>query len=339
MSETQIYTGALAMVLAALGMWLMLPRGNQPGRLVGAVFGIASLILFGSLGARMGSTGSEIAFVVVAAVTVVSAAATVSFRSPVYCALWFALSLLGTAALFMMQGAQFLGVATIVVYAGAILVTFLFVLMLAQPTGDAYYDRVSFEGMFAATTGAVMIGFLTMTVVRVLSPYVDPDFIAALDSFRPEETGAIEPEHVRRARLGRSESGDWSMEVELTEEAPVLGDRDQVRLEAHLHGALPAIQENDVMPEDFELILVPARAPVVAMAPTDRAAKGGILTDEHVATLGAQLFSRHLIAIEVAGTLLLVGLVGAIAIVSHGRSSLTPVGAIVRQNAGSRKGH
>jgi NADH-quinone oxidoreductase subunit J len=338
MSETQIYTGALAMVLAALGMWLMLPRGNQPGRLVGAVFGIASLVLFGSLGARMNSTGSEIAFVVLAAITVVSAAATVTFRSPVYCALWFALSLLGTAALFMMQGAQFLGVATIVVYAGAILVTFLFVLMLAQPTGHAYYDRVSWEGMLAATTGAVMIGFLTMTVVRVLNPYVDPEFLAALDGFRPEETGAIESGHIRQARLARDKTGVWTMEVELTEDAPVLAERDHDRLESHLHGTLPAIQENVVTPEDFKLIIVAARAPVAAIVPADRVAKGGILADEHVATLGAQLFSRHLIAIEVAGTLLLVALVGAIVIVSHGRSSPTSIGSIVAPSAGSRKG-
>ena len=55
------------------------------------------------------------------------------------------MSLLGTAGLFLFQGAQFLGVATIVVYAGAILVTFLFVLMLAQPEGHAFYDRVSWE--------------------------------------------------------------------------------------------------------------------------------------------------------------------------------------------------
>ena len=168
MSSTQIYTGAFAMVLAALGMWLMLPRGIRPGRLLGAAFGVASLILFASLGSRMESTGYEIAFVTIAGITVIGAAATVTFRSPVYCALWFGLSLVGTAALFLMQGAQFLGVATIVVYAGAILVTFLFVLMLAQPGGHAYYDRVSWEGMFAATTGAVIVGFLTMTIVRVL---------------------------------------------------------------------------------------------------------------------------------------------------------------------------
>ena len=61
--------------------------------------------------------------------------ATVTFRNPVYCAIWFGLSLLGTAGLFLFHGAQFLAVATVVVYAGAILVTFLFVLMLAQPEG------------------------------------------------------------------------------------------------------------------------------------------------------------------------------------------------------------
>jgi NADH-quinone oxidoreductase subunit J len=338
MSETHIYTGALAMILAALGMWLMVPRGTQPGRLAGAVLGIASLILFGTLGARMGSTGGEIAFVVIGAVTVISAAATVTFRSPVYCALWFALSLLGTAALFMMQGAQFLGVATIVVYAGAILVTFLFVLMLAQPSGHAYYDRVSFEGMFAATTGAVMIGFLTMTVVRVLNPYVDPDFVSALESFRPEETGAIDPGHVRQARLTQSEAGAWTMEVELTEEAPVLGDRDQSRLESHLHSTLPALQANDVLAEDFDLIVAAAREPPVRTVAADRAAPGGILAAEHVATLGAQLFSRHLIAIEIAGTLLLVALVGAIAIVSHDRFSRSTMDAIARADMGSHKG-
>ena len=70
-----------------------------------------------------------------AGVTVIAAAGAVTFRSPVYCAIWFALTLLGTAGLFLLQGAQFLGVATVVVYAGAILVTFLFVLMLAQPAG------------------------------------------------------------------------------------------------------------------------------------------------------------------------------------------------------------
>ena len=80
---------------------------------------------------------------VFAVITVASAAATIASRSPVYSAIWFAVSLLGTAGLLLLQGAQFLGIATVAVYAGAIVVTFLFVLMLAQPEGHAYYDRVS----------------------------------------------------------------------------------------------------------------------------------------------------------------------------------------------------
>ena len=70
----------------------------------------------------------------------------------------------------MLQGAQFLGVATIVVYAGAILVTFLFVFMLAQPRGNAFYDRVSWEALLAAGTGAVMVGILTITVDKLELP-------------------------------------------------------------------------------------------------------------------------------------------------------------------------
>jgi NADH-quinone oxidoreductase subunit J len=318
MTQSQVLTGALAMVLAAIGMWLLLPRGNKPGRLLGAIAAVASLVLFGTLGARMGKPAYDIAFATLAVVTVVAAAATVTFRSPVYCALWFALSLLGTAALFMMQGAQFLAVATIVVYAGAILVTFLFVLMLAQPQGYAYYDRISWEGMFAATTGAVIVGFLTMTIVRVLNPQVDRDAIAAIEQFRPEETGGLQAEHIRRAWLV-SDDGAWTMNLELADSAPVLSANDERRLEAHLLDTLPALQANPPSADDFRLVVTASSNPLRAASPDDRTSDGGVLAAEHVATLGGQLFSRHLIAVEVAGTLLLVALVGAIAIVNHDR--------------------
>ena len=334
MSDPQIYTGALAMVLAAIGMWLMLPRGDRPGRWLGAVISVVSLVLFGMLGARTGTIGSEVAFATLAAVTVIAAAATVTFRSPVYCALWFALSLLGTAGLFLMQGAQFLGVATVVVYAGAILVTFLFVLMLAQPGGHAYYDRVSWEGMFAATTGAVIVGFLTMTIVRVLNPHVDPSFVAAIETFRPEESGGLEAAHVHRAGLVEDDGGIWTMHVELSDDAPILSPADEARLKTHLLETHPRLVENEVSANDFDLLVVSAQSRLLADAGVDRTADRGVLAGEHVATLGAQLFSRHLIAIEVAGTLLLVALVGAIAIVAHERPRRTmrrePAGLVSR---------
>ena len=96
--------------------------------------------------------------------TIVAAVATISFRSPVYCAIWFGMTLTGTAGLFLLAGAEFLAVATLVVYAGAILVTFLFVLMLSQPEGHTSYDRRSWEAMISAFTGAVLVGILTTMI-------------------------------------------------------------------------------------------------------------------------------------------------------------------------------
>ena len=97
-------------------------------------------------------------------VTVVAGVATISCRSPVYCAIWFGMTLVGTAGLFLLAGAEFLAVATIVVYAGAILVTFLFVLMLSQPEGHTTYDRRSWEAPISAFIGTVLVGILTATI-------------------------------------------------------------------------------------------------------------------------------------------------------------------------------
>ena len=68
-------------------------------------------------------------------------------------------------------------------------------------------------------------------------------------------------------------------------------------------------------------VFSPAEPPAAArsLPPTEEALAAGILTPQHVARLGGELFGRHLIAVEVAGTLLLVALVGAAVIVAQGR--------------------
>ena len=67
----------------------------------------------------------------------------ITARNPVYAALWFALATLSTCGLFLSADAPFLAAATIIVYAGAVIVTFLFVIMLAQQSGAAGYDQRS----------------------------------------------------------------------------------------------------------------------------------------------------------------------------------------------------
>jgi NADH-quinone oxidoreductase subunit J len=117
---------------------------------------------------RLGDWLADGVFYVLAGTTVAAAVATVTMRNPVYCALWFGLSLMGTAGLLLFTGAQFLAVATVVVYAGAILVTFLFVLMLAQPEGRAPYDRSAWEASVSAAAGIAMVGVLSLAVTTVL---------------------------------------------------------------------------------------------------------------------------------------------------------------------------
>jgi len=70
-------------------------------------------------------------------------------RSPVAAALWLVNVLFCLAAIFVLLDAQFIGVIQVLVYAGAIMVVFLFVIIVAQPRGradrgcpwDAVYNR------------------------------------------------------------------------------------------------------------------------------------------------------------------------------------------------------
>ena len=69
-------------------------------------------------------------FVIAAAVILAGAVGVVSSRNPVHSALSLVATLFGVAVLFVAQDAQFLAAVQVIVYAGAIVVLFLFVIML-----------------------------------------------------------------------------------------------------------------------------------------------------------------------------------------------------------------
>src|SRR5258708_13639829 len=64
-------------------------------------------------------------------------------RSPVYATMSLVVTLFAVAVLFVLLGAPFLGALQILVYAGAIVVLFLFVIMLlnVQKEGEAHVER------------------------------------------------------------------------------------------------------------------------------------------------------------------------------------------------------
>jgi NADH-quinone oxidoreductase subunit J len=71
-------------------------------------------------------------FLILAAVTLVGAAAAMLFRGLVHCALALAVAFAGIGTLYLSLGAQFLGLAQLLVYVGAIAVLIVFVILLTR---------------------------------------------------------------------------------------------------------------------------------------------------------------------------------------------------------------
>lgn len=160
----------LTIAFTLAGVALYFPGGRRRQRAVGMLLGALALGLIASLAPGLKDAIEQSLFGLLATVVVVSAVATISMRSPVYSAIWFAVTLLTTGGLLLLEGAAFMGVATVVVYAGAILVTFLFVLMLAQPEGHAFYDRISwgtFAVLAASLAGVAIVGGLTYRLMQI----------------------------------------------------------------------------------------------------------------------------------------------------------------------------
>jgi NADH-quinone oxidoreductase subunit J len=72
----------------------------------------------------------DVVFLVTSLVCVAAGLLAVTRRSPLYSALWLLVTLIGVAVIFYLFSAPFLAMMQVVVYAGAILVLFLFVIML-----------------------------------------------------------------------------------------------------------------------------------------------------------------------------------------------------------------
>ena len=83
-------------------------------------------------------------------------------------ALSFALVVLSTCGLFLLLAAPFLMAATIIIYAGAIIVTFLFVIMLAQQAGLSDADQRSREPFLACVAGFVLLGAMLLRAANDL---------------------------------------------------------------------------------------------------------------------------------------------------------------------------
>jgi NADH-quinone oxidoreductase subunit J len=125
-----------------------------------------------------------------ACAALVGALLTVVAKNPIRSAMALLLAILGVAGFFLSLGAQFLAATELIVYAGAIIVLFVFVIMLIGPDAVVARDR---RGLFSRGVGAVLIGAGGLTTaLLVLStsgpkppPLLRPD-LGTIEAFGHE---------------------------------------------------------------------------------------------------------------------------------------------------------
>ena len=129
-----------------------------------------------------------VVFVIAAAMILIGAVGVIIRAHPVHCALSLILTLFGVAVLFIELNAQFLAAVQVIVYAGAIVVLFLFVIMLLGVDGvdDLRIEPFKTQRPLAGITCAAMVGLIIAAVVQTRDaigtpPPINPDVAAAAE--------------------------------------------------------------------------------------------------------------------------------------------------------------
>jgi NADH-quinone oxidoreductase subunit J len=318
----------VCLAVAGVGIALALPRKGISPQILGALLaGGAFVVLFGALAVRAFNDEQlpNFNFYLFALIAIGSALRVISHPRPVYSALYFIITVLASAALYLIAHAEFMAFALVIIYAGAILITYLFVIMLATqaPSAEAVealsdYDAYSREPLVGAGAGVTILVLVSMLLARGvgdLQPNVaaqtDPDLLANL------------PKKVMR-ELEARQVFDAFERPELAAfagEAPIL---DAVQRRISLTVSDPAAMAGLVERPRFASLLAGeasgAEAEAAARATAEGAVAGEVLSlalpDNVIVTnaegVGWALIAAHPMALELAGVILLMALVGAV---------------------------
>lgn len=211
-------------VLGAAGMALALPRRGSKLVPIGAVLlaGAAGLAALSMAQRTPAGDGVGLFFYVFAAIGLGASVRMITHPRPVYSALYFILTIVASCGMYLLLGAEFMAFALIIIYAGAILITYLFVIMLASqaPTGQEpgaidETDAVAREPIVGAVLGFVLMGVIATMLfdgvgaLRAPASF-EPDAVLADLPGKAEralrEAELIEPyERIHRVGEGRGE--------------------------------------------------------------------------------------------------------------------------------------
>lgn len=166
-----LYAGC---ALGALGVALALPRrGLSPQALGGLIAAVGAGLILLAIAPVVRSQVPNLFFYIFGFIAVAASLRVISHPRPVYAALYFILTILASAGLYLLLSAEFMTFALVIVYAGAILITYLFVIMLATEAPQAEqiealagYDRYSREPVWATIFGFLLLAAFTVMLGR-----------------------------------------------------------------------------------------------------------------------------------------------------------------------------
>jgi len=168
--------------LGALGVAIALPKKTLSPYFIGALLAAVAvgMVMLG-LGLTHPESVPNYHFYIFSLIALGAGLRVITHPRPVYSALYFILTILASSGLYLILSAEFMTFALIIVYAGAILITYLFVIMLAteSPTEETpdvlnEYDRISREPIIATIAGFILLGGLT-TLFAVGLPNMKAD--------------------------------------------------------------------------------------------------------------------------------------------------------------------
>ena len=206
--------------LGATGLVLLLPRARRLHgvlRVLGGVLALSALgLLWLSQAPRVLEAASGLDdgawpfYYIFSAIGLAAAVRVITHTKPVYSALYFVLVVVASSGLFLTLNAEFMAAAMVVIYGGAILVTYMFVIMLAtQSAGEInaggaaderdpdeadtpLYERAAREPVWAAVAGFVLLAVLLSLAFQPVEPNLSaaaPTNLALVDPALP--TGVL----------------------------------------------------------------------------------------------------------------------------------------------------
>lgn len=308
----------LSIALGGFGVALTLPRPKLSPQIIGALLAAIGLGgAFLALGLKAGAERPGFYFYIFAAIALGSAVRVISHPKPVYAALYFIMTILASSALYLMLGAEFMAFALIIIYAGAILITYLFVIMLAEQTPEggevgvaAEYDRYSREPAVATVVGFVLLALLTAMMARgvqTLEPAVPRAQGEALLARMPKKVieaydllGVLEP----RGGLTRPEVSQVAGSLNTSARTMNLTVGDAEKFKKSLDDARVLALFGEEMAAGLRETAQTGQQLTLRLPPDVRA--------ENLDGVGFTLIAEHPMALELAGIILLMAMLGAV---------------------------